>query len=187
MVQPSSRLRLSQTARRGRRRGRVRPHGDCALVESARIAAGPAAPGADRAQRQGLDRNRAARGRRGLVLAGALVALIACSPQAPAQNAPSDAVTADSRAQSGLREAPLTIRSKTGVHHFTVEVAATESQPERGLMSRHSLDGRSGMVFPYDPPQNVSFWMKNTLIPLDIIYVRPNGTIARIINAEPMD
>jgi uncharacterized membrane protein (UPF0127 family) len=43
------------------------------------------------------------------------------------------------------------------------------------------------MIFPYDPPQEVGFWMKNTLIPLDIIYVRANGTIARIVNAEPMD
>ena len=54
-------------------------------------------------------------------------------------------------------------------------------------MFRHSLAGDRGMIFPYDPPQEVGFWMKNTLIPLDIIYIRANGTIARIVNAQPMD
>jgi len=93
----------------------------------------------------------------------------------------------DSRAQTGLREVPLTIRSKTGTHHFTVEVAATPDQQERGLMFRRSLAGDRGMIFPYEPPQQVAFWMKNTLIPLDIIYVRANGTIAQIVNAQPMD
>ena len=54
-------------------------------------------------------------------------------------------------------------------------------------MFRHSLAGDRGMIFPYDPPQEVGFWMKNTLIPLDIVYIRANGTIARIVNAQPMD
>ena len=90
-------------------------------------------------------------------------------------------------AQTGLREVPLTIRSKTGVHRFTVEIAATADQQERGLMFRKSLAPDRGMIFPYDPPQEVGFWMKNTLIPLDIIYIRANGTIAHIVNAEPMD
>jgi uncharacterized membrane protein (UPF0127 family) len=82
---------------------------------------------------------------------------------------------------------PLTIRSKTGVHHFTVEVAATPDQQERGLMFRKSLAGDRGMIFPYEPAQEVAFWMKNTLIPLDIVYIRSDGTIVRITNAEPMD
>jgi uncharacterized membrane protein (UPF0127 family) len=82
---------------------------------------------------------------------------------------------------------PLTIRSKSGVHRFTVEVAATAQQQETGLMFRRSLAGDWGMIFPYDPPQQVAFWMKNTLIPLDIVYIRADGTIARIANAEPMD
>ena len=82
---------------------------------------------------------------------------------------------------------PLTIRSKNGVHHFTVEVAATPEQQERGLMFRKSLAGDRGMIFPYDPPQQVAFWMKNTLIPLDIIFIRADGRIARIANAKPLD
>ena len=82
---------------------------------------------------------------------------------------------------------PLTIHSKTGAHKFTVEVAATAEQQERGLMFRKEIAPDRGMIFPYDPPQEVAFWMKNTLIPLDIIFIRPDGTIARITNAQAMD
>ena len=82
--------------------------------------------------------------------------------------------------QSGLREVPLTVRSANGEHRFTVEVAATPEQQARGLMYRRSLAGNRGMIFPYDPPQPVGFWMKNTLIPLDIIFIRADGRIARI-------
>ena len=82
---------------------------------------------------------------------------------------------------------PLTVRSSTGAHLFTVQVAATPEQQEQGLMFYRSLGADKGMIFPYDPPQNVSFWMKNTLIPLDIIYIRADGTIARIVNAKALD
>jgi uncharacterized protein len=120
---------------------------------------------------------------------------MACSRQAPAQNPPVDSVPAQSapadnlptQAQTGLREVPLTIHSKNGVHRFTVEVAATPQQQEIGLMFRRSLAGNRGMIFPYDPPQEVAFWMKNTLIPLDIVFIGVGGKIVRITNAEAMD
>ena len=50
-----------------------------------------------------------------------------------------------------------------------------------------SLAGDRGMIFPYDPPADVSFWMKNTLIPLDIIFIRADGTIVRITRAKALD
>jgi uncharacterized membrane protein (UPF0127 family) len=82
---------------------------------------------------------------------------------------------------------PLVIRSANGQHHFTVEVAATPEQQETGLMFRTSLAGDRGMIFPYDPPIDASFWMKNTLIPLDIVFIGANGRIVRIAaNATPM-
>jgi len=89
-------------------------------------------------------------------------------------------VQVDNGAQTGLQQVPLTIHSTTGDHRFTVEVAATPGQQETGLMFRRSLAGDRGMIFPYDPPQDVAFWMKNTLIPLDMVFIRADGTIARI-------
>ena len=82
---------------------------------------------------------------------------------------------------------PLTIHSKSGVHRFTVQVAATEEQQEHGLMFYRSLPADQGMIFPYEPPQDVSFWMKNTLIPLDMVFIRADCTIARIVTAKPLD
>lgn len=82
---------------------------------------------------------------------------------------------------------PLTIHSGARVHRFTVEVARTAEQQAQGLMHRQSLAPDRGMIFPYDPPQQTAFWMKNTLIPLDMIFIRADGTIARIAeNTVPL-
>ena len=81
----------------------------------------------------------------------------------------------------------LTIHSANAVHRFDVEVARTPQEQQDGLMFRKSLGGDQGMIFPYDPPQDVAFWMKNTLIPLDMLFIRADGTIARIAaNTEPL-
>jgi uncharacterized membrane protein (UPF0127 family) len=103
----------------------------------------------------------------------------------PAEAAPADNLL--TQPQTGLREVPLTIHSKNGIHKFTVDVAATPEEQERGLMFVKSLAGDRGMIFPYEPPQEVAFWMKNTLIPLDIIFIGVGGKIVRITNAEAMD
>ena len=91
------------------------------------------------------------------------------------------------RSSAGLAQVPLTIESSGKKHRFTVEVAETGEQQAQGLMFRQSLAPDHGMVFPRDPPGDASFWMKNTLIPLDMIFIRPDGTIARIAeNAVPL-
>ncbi len=82
---------------------------------------------------------------------------------------------------------PLTIRSANGVHRFKVEIARTAQQQETGMMFRRSTPKNHGMIFPYAPPQEVAFWMRNTLIPLDMIFIRADGTIARISTAQPLD
>jgi uncharacterized membrane protein (UPF0127 family) len=86
-----------------------------------------------------------------------------------------------------LVETTLTVHSKNGDHRFKVEIAATPEQQERGLMFRKSLAGDRGMIFPYQPAQDVAFWMKNTLIPLDIVFIRADGTIGRITTAKALD
>jgi hypothetical protein len=85
------------------------------------------------------------------------------------------------RSVAGLEQVPLTVTTASGkVHRFTVEVARTPEEQAQGLMNRQSVAPDAGMIFPMTPPRAASFWMKNTLVPLDIIFVRPDGTIVRI-------
>lgn len=91
-------------------------------------------------------------------------------------------------APSGLETVPLTITQGSTTHRFTVEVAATDDQQSRGLMYRTELAADRGMIFPFRQPKYASFWMRNTLIPLDLFFVRADGTIDRIAeNAVPHD
>ena len=95
-------------------------------------------------------------------------------------------IAAAREARPGLERIPLRIRSDTGTHDFTVEVARTPEEQARGLMFRESLAPDAGMLFPFPRPRPASFWMKNTLIPLDMIFIRADGTIARIaVNTTP--
>ena len=81
----------------------------------------------------------------------------------------------------------LEIASKTGVHVFQVELAVTPEEKERGLMFRRELPEGKGMLFDFQFDQNVAFWMKNTYIPLDMLFIRADGRILRIAeNTEPM-
>jgi len=82
---------------------------------------------------------------------------------------------------------PLEIVTKTGVHVFSVEMATTEEEKTTGLMYRKELAEGKGMLFDFSPEQEVSMWMKNTYIPLDMIFIRADGRILRIAeNTEPL-
>jgi uncharacterized membrane protein (UPF0127 family) len=88
---------------------------------------------------------------------------------------------------AGLQQVPLTIQSGGKTRRFTVEVARTPQEQATGLMNRSSLAPDRGMIFPYEPAQPVGFWMKNTLIPLDMIFIGPDGRILNIeANTVPM-
>jgi uncharacterized membrane protein (UPF0127 family) len=93
-----------------------------------------------------------------------------------------------SSARAGAAELQtLEIVSRSGVHVFTVEVVKTEQERATGLMYRKELPEGRGMLFDFSPEQQVSMWMKNTLIPLDMIFIRSDGRIIRIAeNTEPL-
>jgi uncharacterized membrane protein (UPF0127 family) len=81
----------------------------------------------------------------------------------------------------------LEIASKTGVHSFSVEVVDSDADRAKGLMFRKSLPEGTGMLFDFKVEQDVAFWMQNTYIPLDMIFIRADGRILRIAeNTEPM-
>jgi uncharacterized membrane protein (UPF0127 family) len=81
----------------------------------------------------------------------------------------------------------LEIASKSGVHVFSVEIADTEAAREKGLMYRKSLPEGTGMLFDFKEEAPVGFWMQNTYIPLDMIFIRADGHILRIAeNTEPL-
>lgn len=119
-----------------------------------------------------------------LFAAALATAVTGCNAQP--QSAAAQSVVART-APSGLDLIPLEIRSRSGTHRFTVEVARTGDEQSQGLMHRKTLAKDAGMLFPFSPPRPASFWMKNTLIPLDMIFVRADGTIARIAaNTVPL-
>ena len=109
------------------------------------------------------------------------VLLLGCSPILA-----TEATTQISQAQ--LRQAgqtlPISARATIAGREFELEVARTPQQQEIGLMNRTSLADRRGMLFLFASPQPIRFWMKNTLIPLDMIFLR-NGKVIAIASAVP--
>jgi len=91
------------------------------------------------------------------------------------------------RAEVTMRRDTLTLQTAGGAKVIDIEVAETSEQKARGLMFRTSLPDTSGMLFPYPQPQELTMWMKNTFIPLDMVFIKSDGTVHRIeVRTEPM-
>ena len=106
----------------------------------------------------------------------AVLTLAAGLSAAAAQGAPAAPATDD-----------LSIDTASGGHHFTVEVMRTRDQLERGLMFRRQMPADRGMLFDFGSPQPVSMWMKNTYLPLDMVFIAADGRVVSVKqNAEPM-
>jgi uncharacterized membrane protein (UPF0127 family) len=85
------------------------------------------------------------------------------------------------------RTEAVEIVTSSGRHNFQVEIAESESQKAIGLMFRRSLPRRSGMLFVHDRASELTMWMKNTFISLDMIFIRGDGTVHRVArNTEPL-
>ncbi|WP_120716500.1 DUF192 domain-containing protein [Tsuneonella amylolytica] len=124
-----------------------------------------------------------------LVLMPAVLA--ACSPQPGAEATPAAAAAATTTAsvhpESGLRVIPLSVTGTNGRHDFRVEVAASEAEQARGLMFRTKMGADEGMLFPRQPADIASFWMKNTPLPLDIIFIGTDRKVLNVADAKPYD
>jgi uncharacterized protein len=112
-----------------------------------------------------------------IVLAGCMA-----GTSTPVESAPPQQMTAKP-ALSG-QSLPISAEVTIGEKTIGLEVAATPMEQQIGLMARTSLAQDRGMLFPFKPARGVNFWMKNTLIPLDIIYLY-QGVVKEIHNAPP--
>ena len=122
-------------------------------------------------------------------LGAALIVLTAaCSPHAATGGTAAPAAAAAVHPVSGLAVIPLSVTSAGKVHRFRVELARSEAEQEKGLMFRTAMGADEGMIFPMSPPRRAAFWMRNTVIPLDIIFIGADRRILNIAaNAVPYD
>ena len=120
-------------------------------------------------------------------LCGALLLLSGCEEEKPAPPAPARPVETNryhlNTAQPRLR----TLKLFLGPHEITAEVALTRTEVATGMMFRQDMAENEGMLFVFGIPHRASFYMKNTVVPLSVAYIDPEGTILEIHDLKPLD
>jgi uncharacterized membrane protein (UPF0127 family) len=118
--------------------------------------------------------------------AAALAGAVACGLPAQSQPAPRQALPAEQ--PQSLPTERLTVHTSRGPATFRVQLALDDATREKGLMFVRAMPDDAGMIFDFHQPQPVSFWMKNTFIPLDLLFVAPDGRILTVASrARPHD
>ena len=112
---------------------------------------------------------------RNLLAAAMLLSTLAASPVSAAASCPN----------SGLRTIKVVFETAKGRFPYRVEVAATSEQQACGMMFRETMAPGTGMSFPMQPPRPAGFWMENTILPLDIIFVSPQGRVLNVRQGQP--
>lgn len=115
-----------------------------------------------------------------LIAVAAVLALMVAVP-AVARDAVAPAATANPT----LRSVPVVLTARGKPHRYRVEVAATALEQNRGLMFRKLMPRGHGMIFPFAPAKPATFWMENTVLPLDLVFIAPDRTVLRVATGKP--
>ena len=171
--------------RGGQNSGHLRAYGDAAALRLHGAQARPIGAGALWPRTEGADGRGAQAGR----LARTVLPLTFRTLDRLARSAALSLFALGILAQASAFAAgsgTLVLKTDSGDHNFTIEIATTDQERALGLMFRRSLPENAGMLFLYDLPQPATMWMKNTLIPLDMVFISADGKVHRIEqNAEP--
>ncbi|MEW9808481.1 DUF192 domain-containing protein [Mesorhizobium sp. ZMM04-5] len=92
---------------------------------------------------------------------------------------------ADQAMRLPVDPAPLIAETASGEHSFTIEIADDQSERSNGLMFRKTMDDDHGMLFVFEQTRPVGFWMKNTPMPLDLIFIGEDGKVIDVLPGEP--
>ncbi len=123
---------------------------------------------------------------RGAAFGAALLVLVGTSMGAALRADPGGSKEAPGQS-AAAKEERLELVTQSGVHALDVEIAATPGKQALGLMYRTSLPDTKGMLFQHSSPRELTMWMRNTYIPLDMVFIRADGTVHRIeARTEPL-